>query len=375
MEIFPQKIIFTKDQREWIIENIDSVLKSGKLSQGKYVEEFEKQFARAVNMRNAVAVNSGTSAIEIVMRILNVSGKDVLVPTNTFIATASGVLFAGGNIRLVDTDPATFSVSLKELKRRVSGKTAGVIIVHIGGIITPEIEAIREWCDDQGFWLFEDAAHAHGCHLNGRYAGSFGIAGSYSFFATKVITSGEGGFVVTNDDELANKVKLIRNHGKPKPWESYNTELGSNWRMQEVSAIIGLSRLEQLAAFKLERTHIASLYTQLIKEKLPRLTPILPLNESSYYKYIVLLPDGVKRDEVKSLMKEKSVYLAGEVYNVPLHKQPALSDLQDTSSFPVADDLCERHICLPIYPGLTDTEVAYTVEMLAEVIEKIKQDI
>ena len=144
MDIASLKIHFDEKDRQWILNRIDESLQRGELSQGRNVEEFERRFEAYSGIRHAIAVNNGTSAIEIVMRILDVKGKEVLLPTNTFLATATGVLFAGGSVRLLDVDPSTMSVSLDEIKRRVTQNTVGVIIVHIGGIITPGIEDIQQ---------------------------------------------------------------------------------------------------------------------------------------------------------------------------------------------------------------------------------------
>lgn len=369
MNIAPLKISFSEEERNWILNRIDESLKRGELSQGRNVQELEEKFADYTGIKHAIAVNSGTSSIEIVMRILGVKGKEVLVPTNTFIATATGVLFAGGKVRLVDTDPKTMSICLDDIKKRVTTNTVGVIVVHIGGIISPEILEIKKWCDEQGLWLFEDAAHAHGSSLNDCHAGGFGIAGSYSFFATKIITSGEGGIIVTNNDELADKARLYRNHGKPKAWETYNTHIGSNWRMNDITAAIGLAQVDRLDDIITSRENIAKKYTSLLRELLPDIETILPCSRSSWYKYIVLLPKGVSRDYIKKSLKEKSIGLQGEVYGIPLHMQPVAKEAEFEGEFPNADDVCNRHICLPIYPSLTDEQVEKVVTELANLLK------
>lgn len=364
MEIPPLKVCFSRKDREDILARVDDALTRGYVAMGRYVEEFEEQFADYVGARNAVAVSSGSSAIEIAMRILGVEGKEVLVPTNTFLATAAGVVLAGGRIRLVDISPDTFSLSLDGLKERVTAETSGVIIVHIGGIISPEIEAIRRWCDAKGLWLFEDAAHAHGSEFNGRRAGTFGLAGGYSFFATKTMTSGEGGMAITDDDELAKQVRLMRNHGKPEPWVSYHTHWGSNWRMTEFAAAVGITQLARLDEFISWRHGVAEQYTKLLQD-IPDLKLVQPEDRSSWYKYVVLLPPGLNSEGLKAKMKKRGVSLAGGVYEVPLHRQPVLEG-QISSSFPVADDVCNRHVCLPLYYGMTPEEVSYVVEVFRD---------
>jgi perosamine synthetase len=366
MQIPPIKVVFPGKDIDEILSGIKEVLGSGMVAQGKYVARFEQTWADYVGVRHAIALSSGSAAIEIVMRALGVNGLEVLVPTNTFYATAAGVISAGGRVNLTDTDPATFSVQLDELKRRRTRETAGVVVVHIGGIITPEIDAIRDWCAEQGLWLFEDCAHAHGSEWKGRRAGTFGVAGGYSFFATKVMTTGEGGMIVTDDDALAAEARLIRNHGKPDPWVSYHTRFGSNWRTCELNAILGLSQLGRLSEFIQWRQTIADYYTEGLAG-IKGLKPVLPDGRSSWYKYIVLLPLGIDRAAFKRQLKNHGVSLSGEVYELPLHRQPVFQGLVN-ATYPAADDICARHICLPIYYGMTKAEAQFVIESIKAVL-------
>ncbi len=365
------KVSFHESERKAILGKIDECLRTGQISQGSNVIELEEKFALYTGAKHAIAVNSGTSAIEVVMRSLDVSGKEVLVPTNTFVATASGVLFAGGKVRLVDVSPGTLSIGIREIKQRVTRDTAGVIVVHIGGIVTPEIEEIRDWCAQEGLWLFEDSAHAHGSAMNGKFAGTFGIAGGFSFFATKIISSGEGGIIITDDDELAESARLLRNHGKPSPWITFHTRLGSNWRMSDITAVIALSQLGRLDEIIAVRERLATEYTRLIGNHLPGLELVTPSGRSSWYKYVALLPRGMDRESVKAKMKEKGIGLQGEVYGTPLHKQPIAAELGFEGDFPNADDVCSRHICLPLYPGLTNEHVEQVVCELSGIISSV----
>lgn len=362
MQIPPMKIYFSTEDRKEILLRVGEALSMGQLVMGTNIDMFEKKFADYCGVKHAIAVSSGSSAIEIFMRAVDVKNAEVLIPTNTFLATAAGVLLAGGNIRLVDVDPETFSLNVKNLKNRLTSTTIGVVIVHIGGIITPEIDEIRGWCFNQGLWLFEDAAHAHGSVVYGKKAGTFGLAGAYSFFATKTMTSGEGGMLVTDEPNLAWKAKLLRNHGKPNPWESYHTHLGSNWRMSELNAIVGLTQLKKLDEFIEYREKVARIYTEKLSGK-PGLSLILPYGRSSWYKYIVLLDKNVDKNKLKIAMKEQGVNLPGEVYETPLHNQPVFADLID-GNFPIADEICSQHICLPMYYGMTNPEISFVVKTL-----------
>jgi len=363
------KVYFPPEDIKEILSKIEECLSTGMLAQGKNVQEFEKQFASYLGTQNAICVSSGGSAIEVVMRALNVKEKEVLVPANTFLATASSVVLAGGNSRLVDISPKTLSPTLESLKKSITKNTTGVIIVHIGGIISEEIEEIRNWCNEKGLWLFEDCAHAHGSMFHKKMAGTFGLGSAYSFFATKVITCGEGGIVVTSDNELAKKVRILRDYGKTEPWVSYHVELGANWRMSDITAVIGLAQLKRLNEFINFREKIASLYTKFL-ETIPEVNPILSKDRCSWYKYIILLPNNKDREKLRIKMKENGVSLSGGVYDVPLHKQPVFKSFEN-EPLHNAEDFCRRHICLPIYYGMKNEEVEYVVETLKNCLKTI----
>ena len=371
MQISNLNINFGKEQRKVILERIEECLTNGKLSQGKYVELFEKEFANMNRCKHAIAVNSGSSAIEIAMRILDVAGKEVLVPTNTFLATATAVRNAGGRVRLVDTARDSLLVNLDEIKRRRTDSTVGVVLVHIGGFITPDIFEIRSWCKSEGIWLFEDAAHAHGSEYQGVSAGTFGIAGGYSFFATKIITSGEGGILVTNNNEVANKARLYRNHGKIANWRTYSTLEGFNYRMSEITACLALTQLQNLDKIIKRRVVIANKYLGLLKGS--GIKVIKPLGKCGWYKFVIVFSSSAIRDKVKQELEESGIELQGEIYAIPLHKQPIANKLGWDEDFPNADDICSRHLCLPIYPDLKERELHYVISKLLDSVKGIKE--
>lgn len=372
MKVPPVKILFSEEDRKEILARIDEILTTGQLTLGKYVKKFEQKFASTVGTKHAVAVNSGTSSIEISLRILGVEGKEVLVPTNTFFATAAAVVHAGGIPRFVDIDASTFAIDIEDLERRVTKATVGVIVVHIAGIVTPRINDIIQLCRTKGLFLVEDAAHSHGSSFEGKKAGTFGRIASFSFYPTKVITSGEGGMIVTDDEYIAQEAFIYRDQGKAGFLSNYHVRMGYNWRMSELHAILGLSQLQHLEEFILDRQRIAHFYDEGLQD-IRGVTPLLlPKGVySNYYKYIALLDRGIERKKLKILLKEKyGISLSGEVYETPLHDQPVFKPYA-TDRLPIAEDICRRHICLPIFPGMSDEEAKYVIQSLADALREI----
>jgi len=368
----PVKIYFPDEDRKQILTAIDECLRTGQLTLGKYVKAFEDKFAKMVGTRYAIAVNSGTSSIEIPLRIFGVKGKEVIVPTNTFFATPGAVLHAGGRVRFVDADPQTFSIDVESLREAIGPETVGVIVVHIAGIVTPRMTEIQEICKEHGLWLLEDAAHAHGASYNGRMAGAFGRAASFSFFPTKVITSAEGGVIATNDVKVYEEALIYRDQGKAESSSNFHTRLGYNWRMSEPHAIIGISQLARLQEFTVARSRIAGIYDRGLKD-IPGVQAFrLPEGcLSNYYKYIALLEKGVDRSLLKKQLRERyQVGLSGEVYDVPCHQQPIFRPYS-AGEFPNAEDICRRHICLPIYSNMTDNEAEYVLFALKSALVEI----
>jgi dTDP-4-amino-4,6-dideoxygalactose transaminase len=363
------KIQFLPEDRAWIAERIQEVLESGQLTLGKYGDEFEKRFAKLCGVRHAIAVNSGTSSLEILLRSLGVEGKEVLVPTNTFFATAAAVVHAGGIPVLIDMDPQSFGVHPDVVAKNIGPKTAGLVVVHIGGIVSAQMPALVELAKAKGIWLLEDAAHAHGSSYNSTSAGAFGIGSSFSFYPTKVMTSAEGGMIVTNDDHLAEEARIYRDQGKASFTVNAHVRMGYNWRMSEPHAIIGLRHLNRLPAMIAERRSIAEIYDAGLKSfKNLYSLPVPSEGFCNYYKYIAVLKEKRDRKELKSELRERyGVALAGEVYEEPLHKQPVFEKYA-TAVLPIAEDLCARHICLPVFSGMQESEAQQVLHALKEMI-------
>jgi len=240
------------------------------------------------------------------------------------------------------------------------------MIVHIAGIITDEMPAIAALLKRKGLWLMEDAAHAQSATLNGRHAGTFGWAGSFSFYPTKVMTSAEGGMIITDDDHLASEARIYRDQGKASFLQNSHIRLGSNWRMSEPHAIIGLRHFQNLPAMIAARRRIAASFDAALKSSGCPEPVVPPLGcIANYYKYVVMLKPGVDRAALKAWLKEThGVQCSGEVYEFPLHRHPVLAHL-DPGDLKQAEDVCGRQMCLPIFASMTDVEVERVIAALA----------
>lgn len=374
-EIPAMRLFFSPEDIAQIKSDVGKILKSGMLTLGEYTKCFESNFAKFCRVKHAVAVNSGTSALEIALRTQGLkSGDEVLVPTNTFSATAAAVYFAGAKPVLTDINSDTLCIDMENVQEHITPHTKGVIVVHIGGLICPDINAIQETCKDHHLFLIEDAAHAHGSTLDDQAAGSLGDAGCFSFYPTKVITTGEGGMITTDNDEVAKMARILRDQGKENFHTNSIVDLGYNWRLPEINAAIGVIQLQRLHKIVERRNLIAHRYD----ENISRLDAIksrrTPLNlVNNYYKYVAFLNSDIEREELKQKLKEKGVRCGGEVYWPPLHLQPIYRKLLNTKegSFPRAEDVCKRMICLPIYTQMNIEEVEYVAEKLEETLSEI----
>jgi perosamine synthetase len=365
------RIVIPEEDRRQILARIDEALRTGALTLGQNGQAFETSFARVVGVPFAVAVQSGTSALEIVLRSLGVEGREVVVPTNTFFATPAAVIHSGGRPRFADVEPATMGLSVETVAAAVSPETIAVIAVHIAGTVSPETPKIAAFCRDRGLFLVEDAAHAHASTLAGRMAGTFGTAAAFSFYPTKVITAGEGGIIVTDNEAIYRQALQYRDQGKEGFLTNFHVRLGYNWRLSELHAAVGLSQLGRLEEFVAERRRIARAYTRRLAGVVG-IAPLVPPDRSrpNFYKYVALLNRGVNRLALKRTLKERfQVSLSGEVYETPCHRQPVFKQWA-SGAFPVAEDVCARHVCLPIYPGMTEAEIEYVGSALQETLSE-----
>jgi len=356
---FPQyRIEFDTDEAAAVMEGMRRILTSGRLTLGPYTEEFEARFAALVGSKWAVAVNSGTSALEIILRALRVAGAEVLVPSNTNFATGIAVVNAGGRLAFYD---AGLEATACEVERRLTAKVAAVVVVHIGGYISAEIERVRALCDKAGVPLVEDAAHAHGTELRGRWAGTFGVAGAFSFFATKVITTAEGGMIVTDDEALARVARQYRNQGYA-PDMIHHILHGNSWRMTEIAAAMGLPQLDRLIERRNRMKAIIDAYAR-SAQSYPSLQILRggPGSIPSGHKCVGLARSTTEKEALVRELRSEGVRLSRGVYDVPLHQQPVFLDcVRSGETFPLAEAFASLHVCLPLWRTMS-LDIAHAI--------------
>jgi dTDP-4-amino-4,6-dideoxygalactose transaminase len=357
---------------EGILRDVKSTLEGGLLADGCHTRDLEKEFAQYIHVQNAIAVSSGTAALEILLRLYNAAGKEVIVPTNTFVATPTAVLLTGGKLVFADIREDTLCIDLDDVKKKVTPKTSGVIVVHIAGLICPQINELRKFCHDNDLFLIEDAAHAHGAKIDGQMAGSLCDGGAFSFYPTKVMTTGQGGIITINDSQMAKAAYTIRDHGLDS--ERKMVMFGDNWCMSEITAIVGKYQLAKLEDFVCKRNEIAKYYQGSLKEINDVSTFNVPINiRHSYYKYPIRLSDSINRDKVAQIMKADFCIDTGSIYYPPCHLHPWYKENFGTreGDFPVSESVLKQVLCLPMHMGITQEIAQYVVEALKASIESI----
>jgi|LakMenE01Jun11ns_1017448.scaffolds.fasta_scaffold9931390_3 dTDP-4-amino-4,6-dideoxygalactose transaminase len=337
------------------------------LGESKYVKEFEDKFAEMSDAKYALACSNGTTAIELALKALDVKGKKVLMPSNTFFATSVAITNAGGIIELLDMEPESFSISLKDLISKITPEVGAVVIVHIGGIISHDISKIVDVCKKNNVPLVEDAAHAHFSLKGTHRAGVIGDVGTFSFFPTKVMTTGEGGMITTNNKELYEKMKSLKNFGR-HIYDSgiiVNSE-GNNFKINEFTGLLGSIECDRVYSRIEKRTDLLERYRKNLSKTRYKVIKQKGNGTCAYYKAIVITPmDGLW---LKKYCKEKGISLTGEVYRIPVHEQPLYKEQFSSVNLPNTDYYSKHHVCPPLYPELSIKEVDYICDVLKQAL-------
>jgi perosamine synthetase len=361
---------FSEEDIATITAGIAEVLRSGRLILGPKARELETLFAARVGTKHAVAVASCSAALEIAYRHFGVRGREVIVPTNTFVATANAVIAAGGTPVFCDMSADDFCLDVDDALNRITPRTAAVVVVHIAGMVAAGIDRLRAECRPRGIAVIEDCAHSHGARLDARETGSLGDAGCWSFYPTKILTCGVGGLITTDDDKLAGWARSLRHHGQGASIEEI-VNAGNDWLLDEIRAVVALAQVRRLDEIVEQRRRVAARYAERLagdpRYVLPRPAPG---TSPTWYKYPVLLPEGVDRDAVRGGLLDEYAIEAGSLYSPPCHLMPVFRNALGTGPgmLPIAERVLSRQITLPMHSRLELADVDRVVTALGEVV-------
>lgn len=329
-------IPFEEEYRKKFYELEEKIFESNMWTEGQMLHDFEHSFGEFVGL-GARGIADGGAALLAILSYIDVKGKDVIVPANTFWADAQAVHYAGGNVIFADCNREDLCLSLEDVKKKVTANTKAVILVHIGGHIAFETEKIAAFCKEKNIFLVEDCAHVHGARWNGKTGGHYGIAGAYSFYATKTMPTGDGGMVVSKDKDLLSYVEKFRNYGKEviDGHVYYRMKEGFNFRLSEFNAALGIVQLERMQHILAWKRDLAKKYDQIFDNRVN-----LPEGmESGYYKYIVF----------DTPLKQET----GQVFG-PRDLGHRIAQVD--ADVPNSEWVVEHHKCAPIYLGWEDAD-------------------
>ncbi|MBI5965729.1 MAG: DegT/DnrJ/EryC1/StrS family aminotransferase [Chloroflexi bacterium] len=345
------------------------VLRSRWLTMGSVTQTFEKEFSAMVGSRHAIAVNNATAALHLACLACGIRpGDEVIVPSLTFVATANAVRYTGATPVFADVvSELDLTISVQSIEACLTEKTRAIIVMHYGGYAC-DMPSIMAFAKQHGLAVIEDAAHSAGAALEGRGLGSWGQVGCYSFFSNKNMTTGEGGMLVTDDDAIAGRLRNLRSHGmtamtwdrhQGHAWSYDVTALGYNYRIDEIHSAIGRVQLSKLAHNNARRAQAVAQYNELLLELAPSIT--IPFQShrglSSYHIFPILLPKGGDRLAFMENMKAERIQTS--IHYPPIHKFSAYAELDQSARapLPITEDIVDREVTLPLYPGLSEKDV------------------
>lgn len=355
------------------VELLTECIRSSWISSlGPFVGKFEDEFAHFCDTRYGVTTNSGTTALHLALVALDIGkGDEVVLPTFTMIASANAVEYTGAKVILVDADPVTWNMDVSAIEAKISTRTKAIMPVHIYGHPT-DMNPLLDLAEKHGLSVVEDAAEAHGAKYKGKKVGSLGDVGSFSFYSNKIITTGEGGMNVTDNQELAEKMQWLRAHAFGRGGKHFWHEaLGFGYRMTSLQAAVGLAQMERIDEMVRKRRENAHLYNELLEGLVDGHITLPPEKDwamNVYWMYSVLVRDRSKRNKLIEWLSERGIETRTFFY--PIHRQPYYAPRYEGQHYVVADDLSERGINLPSGSGLTEEEIDYVSNSVIEFFRK-----
>ena len=348
------------------LKNVVEAVKSGWISsKGTFIEEFERNFSSYCDRKYGVATSNGTVALHLALKALGIGkGDEVIVPDLTFVAFANTVTYCNAKPVFVDSHPDYWCINPEKIEEKITPRTKAIIPVHLYGHPC-DMAPILDIAEDYNLYVVEDAAEAHGAEYKGKKVGSFGDISCFSFYGNKIITTGEGGMCLTNNGELAEKMRILRDHGMNPQKRYWYDIVGFNYRMTNLQAAVGVAQFKKLGEFVEKKRGIAKQYSEELKgleeKELITLHPEMPWAKCAYWMYCILVEDkfGMSRDELMKRLEEKEIETRPFFY--PVHIMPPH---KNNEKFPVAEELSRKGINLPSAVNLTE-------EMIMRVVDAI----
>ncbi len=357
------------NEKKYVEQCLDSTWIS---SAGEFIGRFEQSFAEFCNVRHAVAINNGTTAIHLALVALGIGeGDEVLIPTLTYIATANAVAYCNAKPVLVDSEPGTMNMDAAQLEAKITPRTKAIIVVHLYGHPV-DMDPVMDVALRHGLKVIEDAAEAHGAEYNGTRVGGIGDCATFSFFGNKIVTTGEGGMVTTNDDELAARLRLYRGQGMDPKRRYWFPVVGFNYRMTNVAAAIGLAQMERIDDALKARQQVAGWYEKAFAAHadIIQRPVVAPYAHHVYWMYTVQLIGltDAQRDEVMQIMDANGIETRPVFY--PMHVLPPY--LEDGAPYPVANQQAAQGINLPTHAELEAEDVERVASSLVAAVRHVR---
>ena len=353
------------NEKRYVLDCLDSSWIS---SSGKYIDKFEESFAKFCNARHAISCSNGTAALHLALLAVGLGpGDEVIVPTLTFIASANAVTYCGARAVFIDSDAETWNINPGLIESKVNSKTKGIVVVHFRGQ-PADMDPILDIARRHRLFVVEDAAQSHGAEYKGKKTGTLGDIGTFSFFGNKIITTGEGGMIVTNDDSFADRMRLLKNQGMRNEKRYWHPVVGYNYRMTNVAAAIGLAQLEKIQSQIQGRSEVASWY----REDLQHVPGMNWQVEKEWAKRVWFLFTLVLGDDTRSIRDDLIPYLLKHGIDTrpvyyPLHSLPPYLKT-DSDAFPVAERVSQRGINLPTWAGMKREDVRYVCGKISDYV-------
>jgi len=350
-------------------EYVNDALSTGWISSiGHYIGEFESRFAEFVGVEHAIAANNGTTALHLALVALGVkAGDEVIVPSVTYVASANAIAYCGATAVLVDVEPGTLNIDPAAMEAAITDKTVAVIAVHLYGI-PARMHEINAICKPRGIFVVEDAAEAHGAKIGDDVVGSLSDVAIFSFFGNKILTTGEGGMVTTDNTELADRLRLFRGQGMDPNRRYWFPVVGYNYRMTNIAAAIGVAQLERYDEFIAKRTALTDRYDEKLAAVSNKLETVqVPEGFTRVPWLYNIYPVGIdatKRDAIMGALKDRGVDSRPVFY--PMHVLPAF---ESDAAFPVSDEWSARGISLPLHTALTIDDIDFVTDAVVEILQ------